>query len=58
MTSRPKQLTRVAAYGDLVFEKGGSTDMCQWFPLERALTLSLVELAQIGVGITTSRQDS
>ena len=44
--------------GDLVFEKGGSTDMCQWFPLERALTMPLVELAQIGVGITTSRQDS
>lgn len=35
--------------GELVFEEGGSTDMCQWFSLEEATTLPLVALTGVGL---------
>ena len=41
--------------GDLVFEKAGSTDMCQWFPLAQTSTLPLVALAATGIRIAASQ---
>lgn len=35
--------------GELRSEVNGSTDLCQWFPLEQAWQLPLVELGKVGL---------
>lgn len=37
--------------GELVFEEGGSTDMCQWFTRQEVSELGLVALAEVGMSL-------
>lgn len=42
--------------GELKYELEGSTDLCEWLPLDRIDEYPLVEVATLGAGLVSSRE--